>query len=405
MSRPSCPNSPDAFSRPDRAGEALQAEVMAEIMAATPAATMAPPATATAAAHPFPARPAASSPFQPLPFIPRRFLSNGHMQTIMGNLLPRPNHLPAPTREMVEVSPASGSHVGGQIASLVLCLCHWQPPAVRSQRPTAIVLHGLEGSADSQYVVGNANKLWRAGANVIRMNMRNCGGRNYEMERLSPTLYHSGLSGDVDAVMRFFLAREHLESIALVGYSMGGNLALKLAGELGADAPPQLRSVVGVSPAIDLAPSSDALHRPENLLYQRRFLRDLLKRFRRKATLFPRAYDPSHAAGIRSLREFDDRITALYSGFLSAEDYYYRAAAARVVDRIAVPALILHALDDPFVRIAPETLGKIEANPHITFLQTRQGGHCAFLAKPSGARGDDGYWAETTLLRFLLAHA
>jgi predicted alpha/beta-fold hydrolase len=344
---------------------------------------------------------ASTSPNRPPSFVPRRFLRNGHVQTIVGNFLPRANSLPAPIAELVEVCPATGS----QIATQILCLCHWHPEEARAERPTAIIVHGLEGSADSQYVVGNANKLWRAGANIIRMNMRNCGGSNYEMARLTPTLYHSGLSGDVGAVMRYFLTREHLQSIALVGYSMGGNLVLKLAGELGADAPPQLRSVVGVSPAIDLGPSATALHRPANRLYERRFLRNLLKRFRQKVRLFPRAFDPNRATGINSLRDFDHRITALYSGFASADDYYYRAAAARVVDRIAVPALIIHALDDPFVTITPETHTTIAANPNITLLETEHGGHCAFLAPVIRANSDDGYWAETTLLRFLLAHA
>jgi predicted alpha/beta-fold hydrolase len=339
--------------------------------------------------------------FEVLPFVPRRFLSNGHLQTILGNFLPRPNHLPLPVPELVEVSPAMGT----QIATRVLCHCNWQPARVRAARPTAIIVHGLEGSSDSQYVIGNANKLWRAGANIIRMNMRNCGGRGYAMARLTPTLYHSGLSGDVDAVMRFFLERERLESIALVGYSMGGNLVLKLAGELGGDAPRELHSVVGVSPSIDLGPSATALHRPENRLYERRFLRALLKRFRRKAMLFPRAFDPNRAVGIDSLRDFDDRITALYSGFSSAEDYYFRAAAARVVARISVPTLLLHALDDPFVQITPATLAALEANPYIRLVQPAHGGHCAFLAKPVPSNQDDGYWAETTLLRFILAHA
>jgi uncharacterized protein len=334
-------------------------------------------------------------------FTPRRFLRNGHIQTIFGNFLPRTNSLPTPIAELVEVSPATGT----QIATQLLCLSHWQSPEVRAQRPTAIIVHGLEGSADSQYVVGNANKLWRAGANVVRMNMRNCGGRNYEMARLTPTLYHSGLSGDVSAVMRHYLTRERLESIALVGYSMGGNLVLKLAGELGADAPPQLHSVVGVSPAIDLGPSATALHRPENRLYERRFLRALLKRFRHKVRLFPRVFDPNRATDIGSLREFDHRITALYSGFASAEDYYYRAAAARVVDRIAVRTLIIQSLDDPFVTITPETRAAIAANPHITLVETAHGGHCAFLAAPQPACGDDGYWAENTLVRFLLSQA
>jgi uncharacterized protein len=346
--------------------------------------------------------PVGSGLFTPRPFIPRRYLRNGHVQTVAGNFLPRASHLPWPVSELIEVSPATGT----QIATEVLCQCHWQPAAVRAQRPTAIIVHGLEGSDESQYVLGNANKLWRAGANIIRMNMRNCGGRNFEMARRTPTLYHSGLSGDVGAVMRHFLARERLESIALIGYSMGGNLVLKLAGELGADAPRQLHSVVGVSPAIDLGPSATALHKPENRLYERRFLRNLLRRFRHKVRLFPRAFDPNRATGISSLREFDDRITALYSGFASADDYYYRAAAARVVDRIAVPTLILHALDDPFVTITPQTLAVIAANPHITLLQTERGGHCAFLSqRDPGNAADDGYWAESTLLRFVLAHA
>ena len=348
--------------------------------------------TAACAAHAAtPAR------FEAQAFQPRLFLSNGHLQTIAGNFLSRANALPPPVPELVEVSPASGS----QIASSVLCECHWHPAAVRAKRPTVILVHGLEGSSESQYVVGNANKMWRAGANIIRLNMRNCG----DTERLSPTLYHSGLSSDVGAVLRRFIAREGLESVALAGYSMGGNLVLKLAGELGADAPRELHSVVAVSPSIDLGPTADALHRRANRLYERCFLRSLIRRFRLKASLFPRAYDARRVAGIRSLREYDDRITSLYSGFASADDYYFRASAARVLDSIRVPTLVLHALDDPFVPITRETLAALDANPCITLMQSERGGHCAFLAKPGHANGDDGYWAETTLLRFILAYA
>jgi predicted alpha/beta-fold hydrolase len=330
-------------------------------------------------------------------FIPRRFLINGHLQTIAGNYLSRIDKLPVPEAQLVEVSPATTN----QIASQVLCHCHWQPTAIRAARPTAIIVHGLEGSSNSQYVVGNANKLWRAGCNVVRMNMRNCGGT----EALTPTLYHSGLSSDVLAVMNFFAVQFGLQSVSLIGYSMGGNLVLKLAGELAAEAPAVLRSVIGVSPAVDLGPSADAMHLPQNRLYEMKFLHNLLRRFRRKATLFPRAYDRNRAAGIHSLREFDDRITALYSGFASADDYYHRAAAARVLNRIAVPTLILHALDDPFIRLTPESRNAINANPNITLTETAHGGHCAFLAQPDPGIGDDGYWAEHTLLQFLLSHS
>jgi predicted alpha/beta-fold hydrolase len=330
-------------------------------------------------------------------FRPRRFLRNGHLMTIMGNYLPRTTSLPTPEAQLVEVSPATQ----GQISSQVLCHCHWHPEEVRAARPTAIIVHGLEGSSNSQYVIGNSNKLWCAGCNIVRMNMRNCGGT----EALSPTLYHSGLSNDVLAVMNFFIAQQGLQSISLIGYSMGGNLVLKLAGELGIGAPPELRSVIGVSPAVDLGPSADALHLPQNRLYELKFLRALLRRFRRKTALFPRAYDANRAVGIHSLREFDDRITALYSGFSSADDYYTRAAAARVLDRSALPTLILHALDDPFVRLSDETREKIHANHNITLIESEHGGHCAFLADPHEASGYDGYWAEHTLLRFLLRSA
>jgi predicted alpha/beta-fold hydrolase len=230
------------------------------------------------------------------------------------------------------------------------------------------------------------------------MNMRNCGGT----EALTPTLYHSGLSGDVLAVMQYFVERYGLRQVSLVGYSMGGNLVLKLAGDLGNAAPPELYRVVGVSPAVDLGPSATLLHEPANRLYEWKFLRALLKRYRRKTVLFPRAYDPNRATGISSLREFDEKITALYSGFRGAEDYYFRAAAARVLEKIAVPTLILHALDDPFVMITPESREKIRGNPFITMIETEHGGHCAFLAPADAANGDDGYWAESTLVSFVL---
>ena len=332
-------------------------------------------------------------------FRPRRYLTNGHLQTIVGNFLPRDNHLPPAEDRFVEVSPA----INGQISSQVLCQCHWQPEEVRASRPTAIIVHGLEGSSRSQYVIGNANKLWRRGANIVRLNMRNCGSR--DALSLTPTLSHSGLSADVFAVMRFFVERFGLQSISLIGYSMGGNLVLKLAGDLGSEAPHELRSVIGVSPVVDLGPSADALHRIENRVYEQKFLRTLRRRFRQKASLFPRAYDPGRAAGIHSLRQFDDRITALYSGFRSADDYYTRAASARVLDRITVPTLVLHAQDDPFIRLTAETRIKMAANPNITFIETGHGGHCAFLAQPDPANGYDGYWAERTLLHFILANA
>jgi uncharacterized protein len=321
-------------------------------------------------------------------FVPRRFLSNGHLQTVVGNFLPRRQRLPEGEARIFEVDPGNAS----VSPSHVLCHCHWQTDT--SRRPTVLIVHGLEGSSRSQYVIGNAARAWDAGYNVVRMNMRNCGGTDH----LSPTLYHSGLSGDVEAVMRTLAREKHIESFALVGYSMGGNLVLKLAGDLAEAAPKYLKAVVGVSPVMDLAISADALHWPQNRIYEWKFMGGLMRRFRRKAQLFPAIYSTDGIQTIKTIRQFDDRITARYSGFDGADDYYSRAASSRVAHGIAVPALVLYALDDPFIKMLPATRETLRANPHVTLIETAHGGHCAFLAP---AVEYDGYWAEKMLLEFI----
>ncbi len=326
------------------------------------------------------------------PYVPRRFLRNGHLQTIVGNFLPRTYRLPEMESQRIEVEAATASRG----ASYVLCHNHWQAADVRSKRLTLVIVHGLEGSSSSRYVLGNAARAYAAGCNVVRMNMRSCG----EGEAYSPSIYHSGRSGDVAAVMAE-LAREYsLERFALVGYSMGGNLVLKLAGELGAEAPPYLRAVVGVSPLMDLAVSSAALHEPQNRLYEQRFLRAMLKRFRRKIAMYPDQFTTKGLELIRTMRDFDEHVVARYGGFDSADDYYARVASSNWAERIQVPTLILHAMDDPFIRMLPETRAKLLANPHVRLIETAHGGHCAFL---SPERGEDAYWAERTLLGFLLS--
>src|SRR5437763_8854752 len=165
-------------------------------------------------------------------FQPRRFLRNGHLQTLAGNFLPRDNRLPLPEERLFQVEE------GVQ----VLCHCHWQPQ--RETRSTVVLVHRLEGSSLSQYVIGAGSKASDAGMNVVRMNMRNCGGS----ERLARTLYPSGLSGDVGAVVRTLIDQHKLQRIGITGYSMGGNLVLKLAGEWGSDGPKELQAVAAISP-------------------------------------------------------------------------------------------------------------------------------------------------------------
>lgn len=324
-------------------------------------------------------------------FSPRRFLRNGHLQTLAGNFLPRKWSIPEPEELLIEVD----GPVSIYGPSYVLCHCHWQPPKVRSQRMTIVLVHGLEGSSSSQYVLGNTSRALAKGLNVVRMNMRSCGGTDH----LSPTIYHSGRSGDVGRVVERLIAEHQLESIALIGYSMGGNLVLKYAGELGNSAPPQLKAVVGISPLMDLAVSSAALHEPLNRFYEQHFLRRVLARIRRRMTMYPEIYGSAEPEKIRTMRLFDEHIVARYGGFADADDYYYSVASSQFASSFTVPALILHALDDPFIRMLPSTREALIANPHVTYLETQHGGHCAFLAPSNGY---DGYWAEKTLLGYLL---
>jgi len=348
------------------------------------------------------------------PFRARRWLRGGHVQTIASFLLPRKIHLPPAEERLIEVEAGVvdrtikdralqdrtiNNRTVDHVTIKLRCLCYWQPE--RTQPLTLIVVHGLEGSSDSQYMQGIARDGITAGMNVVLMNQRNCGG----MDHVAPTLYNSGLSGDVAAVVRNVLENDKVSRFALIGFSMGGNLVLKLAGEWGSDGPPQFQAVAAVCPAIDLAASADALHRPANRIYEYYFLLQLFRRLRLKARLFPERFDVARLRGISSLRMFDDRITAHYCGFAGADDYYARSAAANVVDRIAVPALIIHAANDPFIRITPETLRRIVANPNITYVETKDGGHCAFLGasngEGTGRRAHDERWAEREVVEFV----
>src|SRR5207237_7061225 len=194
----------------------------------------------------------ASSQIDRKTFQARLGFRGGHLQTLGSFFLQRKIFLPHAEERLVEV----------EAGIKILCHCNWQQD--RSKALTIIVVHGLEGSSESQYMLGIANKGFAAGMNVVRMNQRNCGGT----DRQGPTLYHSGRSDDVAAVAHELFERDKISRLALAGFSMGGNLVLKLAGEWGREAPSQLRAVAAVCPAVDLAASADALHNRSNRLYE-----------------------------------------------------------------------------------------------------------------------------------------
>ena len=316
-------------------------------------------------------------------FVPHERLRNGHAMTLWAWVRPRKfPSLPAPESRVFDVAPDAR----------VLAHCHWQ--RARTDAPTLVVLHGLEGSSDAHYMRGVADKAWARGFNVVRLNQRNCGGT----EHLCATLYHSGLSADVDVVMGT-LAGEGHRDLVVAGYSLGGNLALKLAGDYGAAPPFWLRGVVAVSPVMDLPRCVDALEKPSNAIYQWNFVRNLKARMRRKVEAFPDRFSVAPLARIRTVREFDEAYTAPFFGFRDAADYYYRAASLRVVDRITVPTLIISAKDDPFVPADSFAESALTGNAAITARVTPHGGHCAFVAARNGVH--DGYWAEWAIVEFL----
>jgi predicted alpha/beta-fold hydrolase len=315
-------------------------------------------------------------------FEPHNWLKNAHAMTIVSAFWPRRFDLPSPEERLFQVDPESR----------LLAHCHWQQ-GKREDVPVIVLVHGLEGSSDSNYVRGIAEKAFRAGFHVVRMNQRNCGGT----EALTPTLYNSGMSGDYRAVFEELANGDAFEQIFFAGYSMGGNLVTRMAGEFASAVPKALRGVCAVCPAIDLGACADALERRDNYFYQRRFVAGLMSRYARKATLFPQRYPRDGFPPIRTVRDFDDEITAPQFGFRDAQEYYEAVGAKKIVAQVRVPMLMITAQDDPFVTYESFLRANVAQNPAIRFVAPEHGGHCAFISKYSGS---ERFWAEQRIVEF-----
>jgi uncharacterized protein len=315
-------------------------------------------------------------------FEPHWLVRSGHAQTLTAAFLPRRFALPPAEKRLFRVD----------AETQLLALCHWQPGSSKDA-PVMLIVHGLEGSSDSNYVLGIAEKAFHRGFHVLRMNQRNCGGS----EQLTPTLYNSAMSSDYRAVMEELANVDGFERIFFTGYSMGGNLVTKMAGEYGAQFPRALRGVCVVCPSLDLAACADALERRENYFYQRHFVTGLLERYARKQSLFPQRYRKEGFGPIRTVREFDEAIIAPQFGYRDADDYYEQASAKQVVANVRVPTLMITAEDDPFIPYALFLAARITENPAIRFVTTQRGGHCAFISKHAGA---ERFWAEQRVVEF-----
>ncbi|MEM0963253.1 MAG: alpha/beta fold hydrolase [Bacteroidota bacterium] len=254
----------------------------------------------------------------------------------------------------------------------------------------AIVAHGLEGSANRSYVRGMARELHRHGWSVCAWNLRGCSGEPNRLLRA----YHSGATEDLDAVVGYVL-REGPRQVAVVGFSLGGNLTLKWLGEQGESLDPRITAGAGVSVPVDLAGSADAMRAWSRQIYMRYFLRKLVRKVEEKAARFDGAPDPSPAGSMTSFAQFDGHFTAPVHGFASAEDYWERSSSLPWLPHIRVPTLLLNAQDDPFLSPSCFPRQLAETLPHLHLVTPPYGGHVGFV------QANGPYYSETVVADFL----
>jgi len=299
--------------------------------------------------------------------------SNPHVLTILANYWPRRFDFSGfrVDRRLVQTEPD------------VQVLIESQYPAGDS-RGDLVLLHGLEGSGESGYMVSMSHAALRAGFTGHCFHMRTCGGT----EALCPTLYHAGLTSDL---ISFLGQLRGQAKPFLIGFSLGGNVALKAAAELGQ----AVAGVCTVSAAIDLAASARRLEDPENRLYQSRFVARMKARLERTGR-----YVRSDFAGCRTVYEIDDQITAPSFGFATADQYYETQSALRFVSTISVPVLMIAAQDDPLIPYSSYLDPAVRNNPHIQVIAPRHGGHLGFLSRRTPR-----FWSDETVLNWLRSKA
>lgn len=324
--------------------------------------------------------------FRTKPFTAFPFLRGGHAQTLGGYAWPRRRRLNSTVLNDEERLFRIDKEIN------VLAHCRWQND--RTNHPTMVIWHGMEGSTSSVYMWSIADKAFRVGFNVIRVNYRNCGGT----EHLTPTLYHGGLSEDLRSIVEELITKDGLKRIFPVGFSLGGNMVLKFAGEYFENPPKEVVAVVAVSPSVDLKTTTEALAKNSNWLYHKNFVISLKRRMKKKHELFPDQYSIEGLDQVKTIREFDELITSRANGFLNAEDYYFRASSIRVVDKIRIPTLVIHSKDDPFIPFNPLQEGAFTDNPYLLVITTESGGHVAFIS--DNATTEDRFWAENRIVEF-----
>jgi predicted alpha/beta-fold hydrolase len=315
-------------------------------------------------------------------FHPHPLAVGGHRQTLLGYWCRRGLRWEAPTDDLVVEA--------GPDARLLL-RASWQagPP---EGRPALLILHGLGGWDASGYVIALGRLAWSRGFHVVRMNMRGAG----DSDRLCARLYNAGLSSDLLAAVA--AVEKRAPRVIVAGFSLGANVALLAAGRDAATLPKGLAAVAAVSPPLDLAACAAALERPGNRLYQGYFMRALRGAYARRQRLRPELFPAGRERGLRTVREYDEAITAPHGGYRDAADYYARSSAGPHLARIERPALILSAADDPMIPVDSVASWPLPASGAVRREITRTGGHVGFVG-PTNAPGR--FWAAERVLEFV----
>jgi predicted alpha/beta-fold hydrolase len=316
-------------------------------------------------------------PFQPFPFT-----SGGHRQTLLGYFCRRRLVWHPPSEDLVLDA--------GEDVRLLL-RASWQP-GPRDERPTLLVVHGLGGCDSATYVHATGLHAWNRGWHVIRANMRSAG----DSVRLCARLYNAGLDSDFVAVLRGVAGR--VGRFGVVGFSLGGNLALLALARNAGEIPAALLGVVAVSPPLDLAECAARIERPVNRIYQRYFMASLREAYRTRQGLRPDLYEAGRERATRTIRQYDQAITAPYGGYRDLQDYYARSSAGPLLTSIRQRALILAAQDDPLVPVSSVVRWPLPEAGHVRRELPESGGHTGFVGRTS-APGR--FWAAERALDYL----
>jgi predicted alpha/beta-fold hydrolase len=318
-----------------------------------------------------------------IPFTPDRTLKNGHAQTIYASLFHKPRNIYKSEKIRVRIDENT----------LIKCLYTKIPQS----KKCVILIHGLEGSANSNYVLSTSNKLLAKGISVVRMNIRNCG----DTLHLTDTLYNAGLTSDVFKLIKYCNQDLGYKEIFIAGFSLGANIVLKLAGEAGKNIPEGLVGVCAVSPPLDLSLSAKAIIKTENKVYDRYYLTRLVNTYTLKNKYYPDKFDLDVLKKVKNLKDFDDYITGPSFDYKDAEDYYQNNSSLKFLPNINIPTLIIQAKDDPIIPFScTEAALKIDNN-NISYLITDHGGHVGFInGKKETSNDYDKYWAENRLIDF-----